>query len=53
MLTYECLAKRWSVTKKDVQNLVYAGKLKCHRITHKKTRFKPSDVEAYEKGVRK
>lgn len=44
---------RWGVTKKDVQNLVQAGKLKRHRITHKKSRFAPSDVEAYERKVRK
>jgi excisionase family DNA binding protein len=51
MLTYKDIADRWNVKVSDVQRLVYSGKLRRLKLSHKKVRFRPSDVEAYERKV--
>ena len=52
MFTYKQIAKRWNMKVEDVQRIVYSGKLKRLRLSHKKVRFLPQDIEAYEKRVR-
>ena len=49
MLTYAQLAERWNVSVHDVRRLVYAKKLPALKLSHKKVRFRPADVEEFER----
>ena len=51
MLTYKDVANRWNVDVSDVQRLVYSGKLRRLKLSHKKVRFRPADIEDYERRV--
>lgn len=49
LLKAEDLAERWSVTERTVHYLRQRGELPCVRIG-RQVRFRPDDVEAYEKS---
>ena len=48
-MTYEDVAKKWKVNVSYVYRLVHEGKLRRVKLGHRSIRFRPADVEAYEK----